>query len=141
MFLEFHSSSDSGAVMVTAKPVKHKAYYHESPFSRWVTDNLDALTAGPRQEEIKKYGLSIITDTYSSKKCILNAWQGKEKSVSIGLSVNSKGIVDLGLEGGWHIETASGGWKEYSGKVGVPDMELVELFQIDEYTRGPKKKL
>ncbi|KAF1831602.1 hypothetical protein BDW02DRAFT_44472 [Decorospora gaudefroyi] len=123
LFLEFHSSSNSGAVMMTAKPVSHRAYYYESPFSRWVADNLDALTTGPRREEIKKYGLSIITDTYSSKKCILNAWQGQKKTVSIGLSVNPKGVIDMGLEGGWHIETAAGGWKEYTGK--TPEEEVV----------------
>jgi len=129
---EYQSSGDFGAVLITASPVHRAAFYYESPFKRWVKSNVDALHRSPRHAEIKKYGLSIVTDTYSTKKCSLTAWADKSRKVTIGFKVNAQGLIDVGIDGGWYVGTAAGGWNHYEGKVsfrGFPSTVLVNNSQ------------
>ena len=114
---EYKSSADFGAVLITKNPVHRNAYYHESPFKRWVRDNADFLMRHKRREEIKNHGLSIVTDVYTTKKCSLNAWTDSSKAVRVGFSVNAQGQLNVGADGGWSVAESAGGWNHYEGEV------------------------
>jgi hypothetical protein len=113
---EYKSSANFGAVLITSNPVHRDAFYHESPFKRWVKDNVDTLMHHPRREEIKEHGLCIVTDVYSTKKCSLTAWEGSEKVVQVGFKVTAEGVLDVGLSGGWYVHQTAGAWNHYSGE-------------------------
>jgi len=114
---EYKSSTDFGAVLITQNPVHRNAFYHESPFKRWVKDNADNLIKHRRREEIKNHGLTIVTDVYTSKKCSLNAWTDSSKAVRVGFSVNAMGQLNVGADGGWSVAESAGGWNHYEGEV------------------------
>ncbi|KAM7188968.1 hypothetical protein V8F33_010302 [Rhypophila sp. PSN 637] len=112
-FLKYQSTGNSGAVLITRKPISSRGFPHESPFTRWVRDNIDALMGGPRGEDIKRHGLIIIRDTYSTKQCLLSVWNSGSRSVSVGLTVDAQGALDLGVGGGWSHATEAGGWRHF----------------------------
>jgi len=87
------------------------------PFTRWVHDNIDALMASPRGEDIKRHGLAVIRDTYSTKKCLLSVWDSGKRAVSVGLTVDAHGALNLGAGGGWSQATEAGGWRHFSPQV------------------------
>lgn len=118
-FYEYKSDESSGAVLITMKPISSRGFLHESPFTRWVHDNIDALMASPRSEEIKRHGLAVIRDTHSTKKCLMNVWESGKRAFSVGLTVDAHGALDLGVSGGWSHATESGGWREFSPKVSL----------------------
>jgi len=104
-------------VLITMKPINSRSFLYESPFTRWVYDNIDALMSSPRGEEIKRHGLAVIRDTYSTKQCLLNVWESGKRAFSVGLTVDAHGALDLGVGGGWSHATEAGGWREFSSKV------------------------
>jgi len=118
-FFEYQSSTDFGAVLIASKPVHRDGYYFESPFTRWVQDNVDVLRNCRRGPDIEEHGLIIITYTYSTRKCTLNAWQDKSKKISLGLSASATDGLGIETEAGWFVGTSSSGWKDYSGKVSI----------------------
>jgi hypothetical protein len=66
--------------------------------------------AGPRGEDVKRHGLAVIRDTYSTKRCLLNAWVAEQRAVSVELTVDAHGALNLGTGGGWSHATEAGGW-------------------------------
>ncbi|KAK0703693.1 hypothetical protein B0T26DRAFT_732278 [Lasiosphaeria miniovina] len=122
-FYKYQGSENAGAVLITVKPISARSFLHESPFSRWTYDNIDALMASPRGEDIKTHGLAIIRDTYSTKKCLLNVWESGSRAFSVGLTVDAHGVLNLGVGGGWSDATDAGGCREFSPK--NPEDEVV----------------
>lgn len=67
--LEYGTSSDSDAVLITASPVTRNGYYYQSPLKEWVKANAKALLNGSLDEDIKENGLfarfAIVLQTIS----------------------------------------------------------------------------
>jgi hypothetical protein len=122
---KYKSTDDSGAVLITKTPVHRDAFYHESPFTRWVKSNSVALMRHARKDEIKKYGLTIITDVYSTKRCSLTAWRGTSKTVQAGFNVTAEGLLDVGFDSSWYVNKTAGAWNHYAG-------EKVSISAVDQ---------
>lgn len=73
--VKYQSSSDFGAILVTHGSIQHDGLYYENMFVEWVTENAPKLLSSKKYKaDIEKYGLVVVTNTYSCSKCALNAW-------------------------------------------------------------------
>ena len=114
--IKYTSSSDFGAVLVTASPIVHRAYHYQSPFSNWVKDNAEELFFGARRQEVKEHGLFVITQTFATTKCSITAWKTPQSEVFLGFDI---GTMGAGLEssGIWYEGRSSSGWNSYRSTV------------------------
>lgn len=139
MTFEYKSSSNFGAVLITKSPVHRDAYYHESPFRRWVKDNAHVLMQHKRKYEIKTHGLCIITDVYSTEKCSVNAWTDSSRTVKVEFAVNALGQLDVGVGGGWSVQGSAGGWSHYAGEESTSEKDTSEE-STDKRNAGKKRR-
>ncbi|EON64522.1 hypothetical protein W97_03755 [Coniosporium apollinis CBS 100218] len=95
---EYKSSGNFGAILITEKPIHREAFHHESPFKRWVKDNVDALMESKHKDEIKSHRLSIVTDVYSTKKSSLTTWTDSSRTIRVGFKVTAQNAVDAADE-------------------------------------------
>jgi hypothetical protein len=111
--IKYTTSSSFGAVLVTEPPVTHNAFYYTSPFTTWVQDNAHALLSGDYKEDIRKNGLVVVTQTYTTSKCSITAWTDTKSEAFLGFDVGIKGAGDVKAQGGWYEGNSAGGWEKY----------------------------
>jgi hypothetical protein len=122
--IKYHSGSNFGAVLVTTPPIKHDGYYYESPFKGWFQDNVKAIMSSPRADEIKKYGLFVVTGTYMTTKCSLVAWTEPSKDVFLGFYAGPSGLGEVGPHVKWYDTGSSSGWNKHESTVSLNGMPL-----------------
>lgn len=93
----------------------HSAFYYQSPFSHWVTDNAKALLSGEHKDDIRKYGLVVVTQTYSTSKCALTSWSEGKGSAYLGFNAEVAGVGKIDPNGGWYEGNSAGGWVGFEG--------------------------
>ncbi|KAJ0298113.1 hypothetical protein Brms1b_013451 [Colletotrichum noveboracense] len=85
-------------------------YYDESVFERWAIKNADKILA--LWPDVKKHGIWIVTDTYSTAETWIATWSDAKQQVSLALSG--------GVEGGnvrvWGDVIADASTSEWHGK-------------------------
>jgi hypothetical protein len=115
--IKYSTNNDFGAVLVTAPPIHFDRFYNESPFKTWFNENVKALLSGFYAAELKKYGLFVITQTYSTEQCCLISWSSSSQEVSLGFDVEAPGILTLGPHTSWSSGSNANGWNHYKAKV------------------------
>lgn len=113
--IKYTTSSSFGAVLVTAPPIVHTAFYYQSPFSQWISDNAPALLSGEHKDDIKKYGLVVVTQAYSTSKCALTAWTEGKGEAFLGFNAEAPGVGKADPNGGWYEGNSASGWVGYEG--------------------------
>lgn len=109
--MAFSNSSSGGALLVTAPPVAHERFYHESLFKKWVVQNAERLVR--QRSEIFEYGLCVVTKTWATEDCAIHLWDEKAKEVKVGFDVGVDAIGQLGPGVGWSVDKKDGGWMRY----------------------------
>jgi len=115
VFCKYASTDRFGAVLLTTPPVVKSVYYHDMPFLKWFKTN--AATIVRNHPEVKQHGLWIVTSTYSTSKCALNAWTSKSKEVAVGFSGTMSQMAGLDVKGSWYTSSDDGGWNYFEQKV------------------------
>jgi hypothetical protein len=93
---------------MTEPNVWRERYYHDSPFESWVRRNSEVLAR--QRPEIKKYGLWVVKETYTTKKCALNSWTSKDKAITIGFQATAVSVGEVAPSGKWYESSSDGGW-------------------------------
>jgi len=114
VFCKYASNQRFGAVLLTTPPVIKSVYYHDMPFLKWFKTN--AATIVRNHPEVKQHGLWIVTSTYSTSKCALNAWTSKSKEVAVGFSGTMSQMAGLDVKGSWYTSSDDGGWNYFEQK-------------------------
>lgn len=119
MQYKYHALEGYGAVLVTTPPIHHNYYYYESPFKDWFRDNLGALLKSRRAPEIEKYGLFVITQTYSTTSCALTSSVSPYKEIFLGFSADTSTSADLDVSRhrGWYVRS-NDGWNHHDAPEG-----------------------
>ena len=86
-------STNSGAILLTEGEVVRHRYYHDYPFQKWCETNAKALLK--QWPTLRDQGLWVITGTYSTPKCRLVAWVGRESTSAAGLRVEAIAAVQI----------------------------------------------
>ncbi|MCJ1246416.1 hypothetical protein MMC30_003623 [Trapelia coarctata] len=110
---KYSTSTGFGAILLTAPPMVKKAYLYESPFQQWVKQNVQQIDQ-LRGPEVRQYGLWIVTSTWSTSQCSINAWKQASKEVVVGFKARVFG-EEFGPEGQWFEDEMDTDWTHYSG--------------------------
>lgn len=121
--LEYKTSGNCGAVIISSSPVVRQAYYYQSPFKKWVADNASILLHGRLAEDVKKFGLFVVTQTFATKKCALTAWRNPETKVHFGFGAGVSGLAELSPQVEWYAGSSESGWNFHEAD--EPDMKVV----------------
>lgn len=116
--LEYSSSSDVGAVLITSSPISRNGYYYQSPFKDWVKANARALLHGPLAPDIKEHGLFVVTQTYTTEKAALTAWQGSQNKAYFGFGADAMGLGEISPHVQWYVGNSAAGWNMHESEAG-----------------------
>ena len=79
-------------------------------------ENAINLLRGPLAEDIKKYGLFIVTQTHATRKCALTAWRSSENGVHFGFGVGAMGLAEIDPNVAWYAGRSESGWDIYEAE-------------------------
>ena len=116
LHVEYSTSSDFDAVLLSSSPIVCDALYYKAPFKAWMRENAVELLRGPLAEDIKKYGLFIVTQTHTTRKCALTAWRNSENSAHFGFGVGAMGLAELDPNVAWYAGRSESGWNIYEAE-------------------------
>jgi hypothetical protein len=103
---KFTNTSTSGAVLVTSGAIQHQRLNLDGPEAAlgWMATNSEDFLR--RHESVmKKYGIWIVTKTYTSTRCGLAFMQSNSASVEIGMTADAEGILSMSPSASWKVET------------------------------------
>ena len=114
--VEYTSSEEFGAILACLAPIRREAYYFSAPFKAWASSNLAALKSSAISNDLKQHGLTIITQTYATRKYTLTAWKESDKSVCIGFDVDAQGGAAIKAGSAWFEGRSVNGWRSDEAK-------------------------
>ena len=131
----WRTASDVGAFLVTAPKIIHEDFNdgYNRPYRKWMRENFNILFAHG-QDELQRYGLWVILETYSTEACVIQTWAGKTKEVKLALVANAMMAGELGPSIEWsrnsNCEAVSAyASDDYGGRVVVRLHQLCQLFR------------
>ncbi|KAL9102219.1 MAG: hypothetical protein Q9163_002601 [Psora crenata] len=116
--VRYASKTRFGAVLISQKPVILTSYNDETLFRRWLASNRARL-AELHGVELARYGLWIVTRTYTTPRASINGWLSKDKEASMSLKAKASMIGDIGGSLDWNEKGMDKDWAHYSGDEGV----------------------
>ena len=113
--VKYQSRKSFGAVLIARNPVEVTAYNDECLFEQWIEDN-KAQLYNRFGHQLKKYGLWIVTVTYTAPGCSINAWMNKDKHAVLSAKAKAAMVGDLGAELVWTDMITDKDWCHYTAK-------------------------
>ena len=113
--VKFQSKKSFGAVLIARNPVEVTAYNDECLFKQWIAENKAQLYSR-FGNQLKKYGLWIVTVTYTAPACSINAWMDKDKDAVLSAKAKAAMVGDLGAELDWTDKITDKDWCHYAAK-------------------------
>lgn len=102
-------------MLIAQKPITLTAYNDETLFRSWLNINKTQLSA-LYGTELRRYGLHIVTKTYTTPGCSINAWIVKDKEVNISMKVKASMLGELDGDLDWTETLTDKDWSHYSSK-------------------------
>ena len=115
---------------MTMKPVVLKAFHQERVFMQWLEDNKHKLHK-EYGSQLRRYGLWIITKTYSTHGASINAWYNDDKDVLVSIAAKANMLGELKGELNQSDKVMDKDWSHYFGNgpyTGSLDDERVVVF-------------
>lgn len=113
--VDFSATSEFGAVLHCEKGVTESGFHHRKPFKDWALANAQAiLTLCP---DVKKRKVCVVASTFEAQEVDINAWSGKNKTVSMGFKAGATGAGEIGPSGQFVKIGSSSEWNHDALKV------------------------
>ena len=111
--IKYQSKSRFGAVLICKNPITQTAYNDETLLRSWVTRNSRQLSErhGP---QIRRYGLILVTTTYTASRASINAWRDKDKEALINAKVKAQMLGDDGMTLDYNDRLTDKDWTNYA---------------------------
>lgn len=116
--VRYASKTRFGAVLIAQKPITLTSYNDETLFRHWINNNRATL-AQLHGVELSRYGLLLVTRTYTAPQVSINAWVDKDKDASMSIKAKANMMGDLGGNVDWAERSSDKDWAHYSNKEGV----------------------
>ena len=113
--VKYQSKKAFGAVLIARNPVEVTAYNDECLFKAWIEENKSRLYSR-FGHQLKKYGLWVVTITYTAPGCSINAWINKDKDAVLSAKAKAAMVGDLGAELDWTDKIIDKDWCHYTAK-------------------------
>jgi len=101
-------------VLIARNPVTVTALNDECLFKDWVESNKPFLY-GQFGRELKKYGMWVVTITFTAPGCSINAWLDKGKEALLSAKAKASMAGEYGAELDWTEQITDKDWCHYSG--------------------------
>lgn len=99
------------------RPVQLTTFNDQTLFQQWLEDN-KAIMYSKYGSVLKKYGLWLVTTTYTAPACAINAWSSKHKAATVSAKAKAAAIGELEEDLDWTDTMADKDWSHYVGKRG-----------------------
>lgn len=116
--IRYASKTKFGAVLIAQKPVTLTSYNDETLFRHWIRTN-HAKLAQLHGVELSRYGLWLVTRTYTTPRASINAWEDKDKDANMSVKVKANMMGDLAGDVDWSEKSSDKDWAHYSSPQGV----------------------
>ncbi|KAL8708278.1 MAG: hypothetical protein Q9220_006855 [cf. Caloplaca sp. 1 TL-2023] len=116
--IRYVSKTRFGAILIAQKPVTLASYNDETLFRHWLNTNRAKL-AQLHGVELSRYGLWLVTRTYTTPRVSINAWEAKDKDASMSVKVKANMMGDIGGDVDWSEKSSDKDWAHYSSPHGV----------------------
>ena len=116
--VRYASKTKFGAVLIAQKPITLTSYNDETLFRHWLASNRAKL-AELHGVELSRYGLWLVTRTYTCPKASINAWESKDEDASMSVKVKANMVGDFGGDLDWSEKGTDKDWAHYAGEQGV----------------------
>ena len=116
--IRYASKTRFGAVLIAQKPVTLTSYNDETLFRHWIRTN-HAKLAQLHGVELSRYGLWLVTRTYTTPRASINAWEDKDKEANMSVKVKANMMGDVGGDVDWSEKSSDKDWAHYSSPQGV----------------------
>ena len=116
--VRYTSKTNFGAILIAQRPVTMISYNDETLFRHWINENYSRL-AQLHGVELSKYGLWLVTRTYTTPKASINAWQSKDKDAVISVKAKAEMMGDFGAEVSWEDKGTDKDWSHHGAPEGV----------------------
>lgn len=110
-------------------------YYDERLFLAWLSANKEAL-ARAYGNQLRKYGMWIVTQTHTTPSCWINAWQDKSREAIISFKAKANMMGGVGEDLDLDDQSSDRDWTHYTAKDGagvVAFMDGIEVKPFDWY--------
>ena len=113
--IKYTNKEKFGAVLMTHKPITLTAYNAERLFCAWIASNKSLLYArhGP---ELRKYGLWVVTRTYTAPQASINAWMDTNRAAVVSMKMKASMLGELGEDLSWEDKLTDKGWSHYANR-------------------------
>jgi hypothetical protein len=141
--VKYTSKSSFGAVVIASKPVTMTGYYDERLFLAWLSANKEAL-ASTYGNQLRKYGMWIVTQTHTTPSCWINAWQDKSREAIISFKAKANMMGGVGEDLDLDDQSSDRDWTHYTAKEGegvVAFMDGIEVKRFDWYIEDFKQSI
>lgn len=98
--VKYQSKARFGAVLIARNPVTVTAINEEHLFKDWVEANKGYLYS-LFGRELKRYGMWVVTVTFTATECSINAWLDKDKEALLSAKAKASMVGDYGAELDW----------------------------------------
>lgn len=127
--LKLKNSDDFGCVLTTENLVMVEGLYGtDEPWKVWIKDNLKAFESHMAKRNIIKYGLFIVTKTYSTKTATITIKAGRSWEGKVGISAKLPAVGELGPNVAWSNATNNEACFKYESGEGDSRVVFVEGF-------------
>ena len=113
--IKYKSSNTFGAVLMAKKPITLTSYNDETLFNAWLRANRARLSL-LHGHQLRRYGLWLVTRTYSTPMASITAWDAKDKDAVMSLKAKANMMGEFGGDLEWTEKGTDKDWSHYSGK-------------------------
>ena len=113
--IKYKSNHSFGAVLITKNPITLTSYNDEILFQSWLTAN-KSLLSSTYGHQLRHHGLIVVTRTYTSPCCSINAWIDRDKEANMSVKAKANMMGELGEELDLTDRLTDQDWSHYSGK-------------------------
>ncbi|KAL6716386.1 hypothetical protein ACLMJK_005952 [Lecanora helva] len=113
--IRYQSKGKFGAVLIARKPITLTSYNDETLFQSWLAANKSRLSS-LYGNELRRYGLRLITRTYTCPGCSINAWHSKDRETTMTVKAKANMLGELGGDLEWTERLSDKDWSHYFGR-------------------------
>jgi len=104
----FQSVNNSGAILMTKDPVTKNFVYGDRPLRTWCKENSQRILT--RWPDVKDRGVIVVTSTYTTAQADINAWEDKQKTISVGFRTGFVNVMEVAPSSDWYTASSDNGW-------------------------------
>jgi hypothetical protein len=97
------------------KPITLTTYNDETLFHSWLRANRARLSL-LHGHQLRRYGLWLVTRTYTTPRASITAWDAKDKEANMNVKAKANMMGELGADLEWTDKSTDKDWSHYSGK-------------------------